>query len=185
MKNYRCAVMGQPPMRFPWGFDEDDSQCRRMKLELAQRMMELCQCGITEFLVVCDPGIGLYAAEIVDALRKNGQNLRLLCVLPHEEQATKWTPQLRDRYFSMLASCTDIDCISRHEQPAARILAYQRAVEQADVVLAVHDLNTAPDRTEDRALRYALETLKKPVLVLHPQKLTVQTFPRHSTEKPY
>ena len=49
MEKYRCAIIGQYPMRFPWGFDEEDTQCRRMKLELAQCIMELRQCGVTEF----------------------------------------------------------------------------------------------------------------------------------------
>lgn len=84
---YRCAVIGQPPMRFPWGFDEEDSRCCRMKLEMAQHILELCQCGVTEFQVACDPGVGLYAAEVVNALRENGSTIRLVCVLPHEEQA--------------------------------------------------------------------------------------------------
>ena len=39
-KNVRCAVIGQHPLRFPWGFDEEDDGCRRMKLEMAQRIME-------------------------------------------------------------------------------------------------------------------------------------------------
>ena len=52
-KEYRCAIIGQHPMRFPWGFDEEDTQCRRMKLELAQCIMELRQCGVTEFQVSC------------------------------------------------------------------------------------------------------------------------------------
>lgn len=30
-----CAVFGQHPLRFPWGFDEEAEGCRRMKLELA------------------------------------------------------------------------------------------------------------------------------------------------------
>ena len=76
-----CAVIGQPPMRFPWGFDEEDTQCRRMKLELAQCIMELRQCGVTEFQVACDPGVGLYAAEIINTLRENDQALRLICAL--------------------------------------------------------------------------------------------------------
>ena len=113
---YRCAVIGQPPMRFPWGFDEEDSRCCRMKLEMAQHILELCQCGVTEFQVACDPGVGLYAAEVVNALRENGSTIRLVCVLPHEEQATKWTPQLRERYFNMLAGCTELDCIDFHER---------------------------------------------------------------------
>lgn len=68
-KNVRCAVIGQHPLRFPWGFDEEDDGCRRMKLEMAQRIMELSQRGVTEFRVACDPGVGLYAAEIINILR--------------------------------------------------------------------------------------------------------------------
>ena len=48
-KNVRCAVIGQHPLRFPWGFDEEDDGCRRMKREMAQRTMELRQRGVTEF----------------------------------------------------------------------------------------------------------------------------------------
>ena len=36
-KNVRCAVIGQHPLRFPWGFDEEDDGCCRMKLEMAQQ----------------------------------------------------------------------------------------------------------------------------------------------------
>lgn len=93
-KEYRCAIIGQPPMRFPWGFDEEDTQCRQMKLELAQCIMELRQCGVTEFQVACDPGVGLYAGEIVNITKQNDEAMRLVCVTPFEEQATKWTPQL-------------------------------------------------------------------------------------------
>ena len=107
MENYRCAIIGQHPMRFPWGFDEEDAKCRRMKLELAQCIMELRQCGVTEFQVACDPGVGLYAGEIVNITKQNDEAMRLVCVTPFEEQATKWTPQLRERYFDMLAEgCT-------------------------------------------------------------------------------
>ena len=48
-KNVRCGVIGQHPLRFPWGFDEEDDGCRRMKREMAQRIMELRQRGVTEF----------------------------------------------------------------------------------------------------------------------------------------
>ena len=64
--------------------------------------------------------------------------------------------------------------------PDAQFSAYQRIVEQSDMVLAVHDLSASADRAEGRALRYALEALKKPALVLHPQTLTVQVFPQNS-----
>lgn len=110
-KEYRCAIIGQHPMRFPWGFDEEDTQCRRMKLELAQCIMELRQCGVTEFQVACDPGVGLYTGEIVNITKQNDEAMRLVCVTPFEEQATKWTPQLRDRYFDMLVYSLTVNFI--------------------------------------------------------------------------
>jgi len=169
-KEYRCAIIGQHPMRFPWGFDEEDTQCRRMKLELAQCIMELRQCGVTEFQVACDPGVGLYAGEIVNITKQNDEAMRLVCVTPFEEQATKWTPQLRERYFNMLAGCTELDCIDFHKQPDAQLLAYQRIIKQSGVVLAVYAPDLADGSAEDKAVTYAL-ALGRPVMLIHPETL--------------
>lgn len=87
---YRCAVIGQAPMRYPWGFDEEDSGCRKLKIELAQQIMVLHQCGVSQFLTACDCGVGLYAGEIINGLRTTDRDLMLICYIPHEEQATKW-----------------------------------------------------------------------------------------------
>ena len=151
-KEYRCAIIGQHPMRFPWGFDEEDTQCRRMKLELAQCIMELRQCGVTEFQVACDPGVGLYAGEIVNITKQNDEAMRLVCVTPFEEQATKWTPQLRERY---------------QETPNAQLMAYRRIVKQSDMLVAVYDPELASGSAEDKAMAYAL-ALGKPTLLIHP-----------------
>lgn len=88
-KPIRCAIIGQHPMRFPWGFDEEDESCGKMKMELAQQIMVLRQNGVSQFLVACDCGVGLYAAEIINGLRTTDHDLMLLCYTPHEEQATK------------------------------------------------------------------------------------------------
>ena len=47
-------------------------------LEMAQRIMELRQRSVTEFRVACDPGVGLYAAEIINILREKDKSLRLV-----------------------------------------------------------------------------------------------------------
>ena len=81
----RCAIIGQNPMRFPWGFDEEDDHCRKLKIELAQQIMMLRQNGVSQFLTACDCGVGLYAAEIVNGLRMSDHDLILICCTPHEE----------------------------------------------------------------------------------------------------
>ena len=54
-KNVRCAVIGQHPLRFPWGFDEEDDGCRHMKLEMAQRIIK--QSGVV---------LAVYAPDLAD-----------------------------------------------------------------------------------------------------------------------
>lgn len=171
-KPVRCAVMGQHPLRFPWGFDEEDASCAKMKMELAQQIMVLCQEGVSQFLVACDCGVGLYAAEIVNGLRMTDRDLMLLCYTPHEEQATKWAPYLRERYFDMLTVCTYLSAVCEVGTPDAQLQAYKKIIDLADVVLAVYDRDTpATGNAEDRVLAYA-ESMEKPLVLLHPTELT-------------
>ena len=168
-KPIRCAVIGQNPMRFPWGFDEEDDRCRKLKIELAQQIMALRQSGVSQFLTACDCGVGLYAAEIINGLRTTDHDLMLLCYTPHEEQAAKWAPYLRERYFTMLEKCTYISAVCEAGAPDAQLRAYKKIIDLADVVLAVYDRDTqSADSAEDRALAYAMA--RKPVWVLGPPK---------------
>ena len=168
-KPIRCAIIGQHPMRFPWGFDEEDDRCRKLKIELAQQIMALRQSGVSQFLVACDCGVGLYTAEIINGLRTTDHDLMLLCYTPHEEQTTKWAPYLRERYFTMLEQCTLISAVCEVGAPDAQLRAYKKIIDLADVVLAVYDRDTqSADSAEDSALVYAMA--RKPVWVLGPPK---------------
>ena len=171
-KPIRCAIIGQHPMRFPWGFDEEDESCGKMKMELAQQIMVLCQEGVSQFLVACDCGVGLYAAEIVNGLRATtDHDLMLICYTPHEEQATKWAPYLRERYFTMLENSTHISAVCPVGAPDAQRQAYRQIIDLADVVLCVSGTDApASSGAEDAALAYALA--QKPLVLLHPTELT-------------
>ena len=165
-KPIRCAIIGQNPMRFPWGFDEEDDRCQKLKIELAQQIMMLRQNGVSQFLTACDCGMGLYAAEIINGLRTTDHDLMLLCYTPHEEQATKWAPYLRERYFDVLEKCTYISAVCEAGAPDAQLQAYKKI---ADMVLAVYDRDTPPTGSaEDSAFVYAMA--RKPVWVLGPPK---------------
>ena len=173
-ENLRCAIFGQRTMRFKWGFDEDEEQCRRMKLGLLQQIAGLRQQGVTQFFVACDHGIGLYAAEQINHLRETDSDLMLFCTTPHEGQATKWAPYLRERYFRMLEDCTYLDCIDLAEQPDAQLKAYKKIIDRTDMILTVFDLSTpAEGCAEDVALVYALGC-QKPIINLDPYTLDAE-----------
>ena len=156
-EHFTCAVLGQPPMRFPWGFDEEDSSCQNLKMELAQIIMELRQRGVTRFAVVADCGVGLYAGECVNALRQTDSELMLFVMTPHEEQATKWAPYLRERYFKLLEDCTIMEAASLRKTPECEYDAYCKIIDYADMVLAAYDPATAKGDAVDRAMGYAKE----------------------------
>lgn len=173
-KPIRCAIIGQHPMSFPWGFDEEDESCGKMKMELAQQIMVLRQNGVSQFLVACDCGVGLYAAEIINGLRTTDRDLMLLCYTPHEEQATKWAPYLRERYFDVLEKCTYISAVCEVGAPDAQLRTYKKIIDLADVVLCVYDADIpATSSAEDRALAYA-EGQHKSLVLLHPTELTTK-----------
>ena len=174
-KPIRCAIIGQHPMRFPWGFDEEDESCGKMKIELAQQIMALRQSGVSQFLTACDCGVGLYAAEIVNGLRATtDHDLMLICYTPHEEQATKWAPYLRERYFDMLTACTYLSAVCEVGTSGAQLQAYKKIIDLADVILCVYDADTPlTGGAEDRALAYA-EGQQKSLRLLHPTELTTK-----------
>lgn len=174
-KQLCCAVLGHSPMRFAWGFDEEDEQCHAMKLELMQQIMLLRQQGVTQFMVACDPGVGLYAAEAINILRQNDPELMLFCVTPYEEQATKWTPALRERYFEMLIQCTHMSAVSLQKRPKAQLEAFQSIIDQSDMLLAVYDSASARGDAVDEAIQYA-RSKGRPIITIHPDTLAVQ-FP--------
>ena len=149
-----CAIIGQHPMRFPWGFDEEDTGCQDLKLALAQKIMELRQQGVTRFAVVADCGVGLYAGECVNALRLTDPGLMLFVVTPHEEQATKWAPYLRERYFKLLEDCTIMEAASLHRTPECEYEAYRKIIDYADMVLAAYDPTIVRGDAVDRAMEY-------------------------------
>ena len=94
----------------------------------------------------------------------------LFCVTPYEEQATKWTPELRERYFDMLIKCTHMTAVSLHKQPDAQLKAYRTIIRQSDMVLAVYDPASARGDDTDKAISYARE-LHRPMLMIHPDTL--------------
>ena len=151
-----------------------------MKIELAQQIMVLRRGGISQFLTACDCGVGLYAGEIINGLRTTDRDLMLICYMPHEEQATKWAPYLRERYFDMLEKCTCLSAVCSVGTSGAQLQAYKKIIDLSDVVLCVYDLNgPASGDTEDRALAYAVDIAHKPVLILDPLKLTTVQIDEH------
>ena len=150
---------------YPWGFDEEDESCAALKLILMNRISKLRGEGFTRFAVSIDCGAGLYAAEIIRGLKESDDALETICYVPYEEQATKWTPELRDRYFNALAACTEIVNVAYEKTVDCEFKAHLAAINEADTLIAVYDPDDPRCEREAAAVAVA-EMLNKQVLTL-------------------
>lgn len=158
MKEKCCAIFGSPPESFPWGHDEEDEKCGAMKIRLFSRITFLRSKGITHFIVVLDSGVGLYAAEMINSLQEVDPDIQLTCIIPWEGQATKWTPELRERYFEEQEKCAEVVFISAAKTVDCEIKAVLRAIDMAAGIIAVYGEG---DIATSAALHYAQQMNKE------------------------
>ena len=168
-----CAIIGCSPVCFPWGFDEEDEGCAALKLILINQITRLRGEGYTRFAVSMDCGVGLYAAEILHGLKEPEEELKTICFVPYEEQATKWTPELRDRYFNALSTCTEVVNVGFEKTVGCEFKAHLAAIKGADTVIAVYDSDDPLCEREAAAAAVA-EMLNKQVLTIDPKAIRLQ-----------
>ena len=168
-----CAIIGCSPMCFPWGFDEEDEGCAALKLILMNRITKLRSEGCARFHISMDCGVGLYAVEILHGLKESDEELETICYVPYEEQATKWTPELRERYFNALAACTEVVNVAYEKTVGCEFKAHLEAIKDSDTVIAVYDSDNPRCEREAAAVTVA-ETLNKQVLPIDPKAIRLQ-----------
>lgn len=139
MNTLACAFAGHDPLRFPFGYDEEDDLCQKIKGTLLMQILALYENGVTAFYTNCEPGASMWGAELVLGLQRRLPKLQLYCVLPYEEQARQWTPQLRDRYFSIVERSTSEYTICTHYEHNCYLSCNKYLVNHASFILAVYD----------------------------------------------
>ena len=165
-----CAIIGCSPMCFPWGFDEEDEGCAALKLILINQISRQRGEGCMRFAISMDSGAGLYGAEILHGLKESDDALETICYVPYEEQATKWSPELRDRYFNALAACTEVVNVAFEKTVGCEFKAHLEAMEEADTVIAVFDPDNPCCEREAAAVAVA-EVLNRQVITVDPKAI--------------
>ena len=173
MDEKTCGFLSHIPTRFKFGWDEEDPLCLDLKQVILQQIQRLRQKGYNRFYVVPDSGASLWTGELLNLLRQDDSSLLLQCILPHEEIATKWSPELRDRYFTLLEQCTHLSAVSRPDDPDATKKALNQMIDYSDFVIAVYDPTSRRGDAVDQAMD-DLQAAGKPYLMIHPDTLELQ-----------
>ena len=168
-----CAFTGHRPKSFPWKYDETAHDCILLKEILAVQIKALADSGITDFLSGMALGIDLWSAQIVLNLQKDNPALKLHCILPCEEQETKWASQTQEQYHSILAQANNVIYTEREYSKGCMLKRNRYLVDHSSILLAVYN-GTYRSGTA-MTVRYAKEKHHK-IILIDPITREVVTF---------
>ena len=85
-------------------FYRRNKRCKALKESLKELIIELIEKdGVNYFISGMNKGVGMMGAEILIELKNKYPDIALECALPYENQASKWSERLRNRYFNTIA----------------------------------------------------------------------------------
>lgn len=126
-----CTFIASSLNNFSFGYDFESSQCIYLVSQLKDYIANVYNEGVRNFYSVCEQGVDLWAAEYVAGLIKKDNSVKLSCILPYEEQAAKWYPDIRELYYRVLEQASNTEYISLHYSDdcvkKARLLTIDRS----------------------------------------------------------
>lgn len=165
-----CAFTGHRPQHLPFGMNENDERCVKLKEELKEQIINLIEAeNVTHFITGMALGVDLYAAEIVLDLKARYPSITLESAIPCETQAVKWSMAQRERYYDIAAQCNKETMLQCHYSPDCMDKRNRYMVDHADYILAVW--NGCPSGTGN-TVRYAHKKGKS-IIVINPDSLDV------------
>ena len=160
-----CCFTGHRPSKLPWGEDEGDERCAKLKARMAEELEKLCRRGYRHFITGMAKGCDLYFAELVLALREEHPDVTLECAIPCRTQADAWRRAERERYHRILERCNVETLVQQAYSRGCMLRRNRYMVERSGCVLAVYDGSGAGGTmyTLNYALDQGLETVIIPL----------------------
>lgn len=163
-----CCFTGHRPQSLPFGFNEQDERCVKLKRLLREEIeRQITEEGVTHFISGMAIGVDMYAAEIVLNLKAKYPHITLESAIPCETQAVKWPSVLRERYYLIASKCDKETTIQRHYTADCMHRRNRYMVDCSDTVIAVWD--GRPGGT-GKTVAYA-EAKGKIVILINPKML--------------
>ena len=150
-----CCFTGHRPDKLPWGTDEYDPRCLRVKAEIAVALEQAYAEGYRHFISGMARGGDLYFAEAVLALREKYPDVLLERARPCESQSDRWPRSERERYNAILDRC-NLETMVQHTYDRWCMMRRNRyMVDHASHIIALYD--GVPKGGTAQTLAYAMK----------------------------
>ena len=137
MREMVVGMTGGRPKRLPWGTNESDPRCVKLKKKLYDLMVDLISQGATTFVCGMALGCDTYFAETVLDF-KDGYGLELIAALSCADQAHLWADKDKKRFRDIILRCTDTHFTSIAHTPGCEKERNHYIVDTSDVLIAIY-----------------------------------------------
>lgn len=135
-----CAFTGHRPNKLPWGNNEQDERCLRLKEILQAEIEKSIEAGYINFISGMTLGIDLIASEIVLELKKIF-DINLICVVFYEKQYKNWSEEEQQRYFNILNQSDKKFVLAKDYSPECIDAGNKFLVQHSSLLIAVWNGN--------------------------------------------
>ena len=153
-----CAFTGHRAEKLPWGGNERDPRCLRLKRCIFDAAEAVYKEGVRNYICGMATGCDFYFCEAVLALREEHPEITVEAAIPCEGQSAAWPEALRRRYDRLTEDCDYRTVVSRSYTPDCMMRRNRYMVDACDVLIAAY--NGRPGGTR-ATLLYAMRLGKQ------------------------
>lgn len=151
-----CCFTGHRPAKLPWGYDEENAACAKLKDELSIWITKLIEFGVNKFYTGMAMGTDIWAAEIVLAMKKKypDKNINLIAAIPYEGQTNKWSEDWKKRYADILDQADEKVLLQKQYTRGCLHARNRYMVDNSSFIIAVFN-------GEEGGAKYTIDYAKK------------------------
>ena len=156
-----CCFTGHRADKLPWGGNDRDPACLRLKAAIADVLASLYAAGCRHFICGMATGADMYFGESVVALRDEHPDVTLEAAIPHAGQEARWNDYWKGRYFRLAEECDTLTVLHKSYTPECMMDRNRYMVDHSHYLIAVY--NGAPGGTRSTmlyAMRQGLEIIE-------------------------
>ena len=141
MKNYSCCFTGYRPSKMPFSLDKNSKEYKDFENKIIEAVLKLSSDGCTEFYSGMAMGFDIIAAETILLFKElyRDINIRLVAVIPFENQADSYSEEWYSRYQNILDSCDEKIVLSNKYFKGSYQKRNEYMVDNCDYVLTYFD----------------------------------------------
>ena len=134
-----CCFTGHRPQKLPWGMNENDPRCVKLKNELDARLGAIYELGYRHFVCGMAIGCDMYFAEAVLKLKEQHDDVTLEAAIPFGDQPGRWNAELRRRYNGLIDRADKVTVLQYGYTPDCMMRRNRYMVDRSSLLLACYD----------------------------------------------